>query len=252
MNQISGIGDCVTQIDKQIVTERLAFLKIELPILSAKIDGIVDVLWKVRAACAAIWTAVIGAGLSTTTLTQGSGSGATQIILHPHSFLLPFACVTPVLFWIIDSKNNQWYRRITRREYEIQQYINDVKDRTWPTSLAEELSRGNIAFPCYDLAGIATYVNNREHPRFKWQASFIRSAVDPIPFCFYGLQMIISGAITAVVFSQARPAVKFAPLVISGVLLIMVLTMAAIVRPPKEKRLGIKPLQRPAETKPGN
>jgi hypothetical protein len=233
MNQLPRTDGSAEQIDKRLLDERLAFLKIELPILSAKIDGIVDVLWKIRAACVAIWTAVTGAGLTTTTLTQGAASGGTQVIQHPHAFLLPFAAVVPILFWIIDCKNNQWYRRISRREYEIQQYINDVKDRTWPASFREELSRGQIEFPCYDLAGIATYETNREHRRFKWQASFIRSAVDPIPFGFYGLQIMISGAIAAIVFHEATPWMRFSSLAIGGLLLIALLIVAAIVRPQK-------------------
>lgn len=236
MNQTPGISDPATQIAKRMVDERLAFLKIELPILSAKIDGIVDVLWKIRAASVAIWTAVTGAGLTTATLTQ-AGSTTTQVI-HPHSFLLPFAAVVPALFWIIDAKNNQWYRRISRREYEIQQYINDVKHRTWPSSLSEELSRGAIEFPCYDLAGIATYENNQEHPRFKWQASFIRSAVDAIPFGFYGLQIVISGIIAAAVFPEAKPWMRFSALAAGGLLLITLLITAAIVKPRKSNKIS--------------
>ena len=33
----------------------------------------------------------------------------------------------PMLFLFVDAKNNQWYRRLSERESQIQQFLNDPK-----------------------------------------------------------------------------------------------------------------------------
>jgi hypothetical protein len=149
-------------------TPDLDLLKTEITLLASKISSVVDTLWKVRTASITLWTAVLGVGL-------GSFTGDKKPIVP----LLILSCLLPVAFINIDARNNRWYRRLSYREYAIQQYLND-------TSFV-----GPAPFPIYDLAGTNTF---RESKRHDWEFSLLRSIVDPIPLTVYGGQLLFSAA----------------------------------------------------------
>jgi hypothetical protein len=149
----------VSQID-------LDFLKTEITLLAGKISSVIDTLWKVRTASITLWTAVLGVGLGSFT--------ADKAPIIP---LLILSCLLPVAFINIDARNNRWYRRLSSREYDIQQYLND------PAYI------GPTPFPVYDLAGANTFRGSEWHA---WEFSLLRSLVDPIPLSVYGGQLLFS------------------------------------------------------------
>lgn len=144
----------------------LDLLKVEMQILASKVANVIDTLWKIRTASITLWTAVLGVGL-------GSFTDNKEPVLP----LLILSCLLPVLFFNIDARNNRWYRRLSSREYSLQQYLND------PDYKSPE------GFPIYDLSGANTF---RGSSYYAWEFSIARSCVDPIPLSVYGGQALFS------------------------------------------------------------
>lgn len=166
--------------EEKLTQERLAILKIELPILATKIGSTVDTLWKVRTVGLTAWIAVFGAGL-----------GQFDENKHPVPFLLVLSCVLPLWFAIIDAKNHQWYRRLELRENAIQSYINKefIDVNGVRHSFSAICALNDFAFPLYDLAGEFTYAGSK---KFEWEVSFRRNLAEPIPVLIYGSQTFLS------------------------------------------------------------
>ena len=120
--------------------EQLNILKQELTILATKIGGTVDILWKVRGLSLTLWTAAFTVGV-----------GNFSIDKQPIIALLAMTAFLPLLFLFVDAKNNQWYRRLSERESEIQKFLNDpeykLRRPTDQLHFSRLLSKANI-FPC--------------------------------------------------------------------------------------------------------
>ena len=130
----------------------------------------------------------------------------------------------PMLFLFVDAKNNQWYRRLSERESQIQQFLNDPKYILpaigLPVTLHSPPLEGKSFFPVYDLAGVATF---GENPRFKWQTSILRSMVDTIPSAAYWSQVFFCCVACSI---YAGPSVKRRFLPVSITLFLLLRTIA--------------------------
>lgn len=171
-------------------------LKTEMSVLASKISSVIDTLWKVRTASISLWSAVLSVGL-------GSFSAAKEPVVS----LLVLGCFLPILFINIDARNNRWYRRLSNREYAIQQYLNVPSED--PSS----------PFPVYDLAGDNTFRGSRQHV---WEFSLLRSLVDPIPLTFYGGQLLFS-AVVCTLYLTGPWRVIFLPCVFLTLLVVGIL-----------------------------
>lgn len=156
-----------------ISEEQYSDLKQELGILSPKISGAVDTLWKVRTVEVTLWTAILGVGL-------GSFLQAGQPIVP----LLILSCVLPIVFINIDARNNQHYQRVTSRESAIIDVMNGDYD-----------SYAN-PFPVFDFCAKFTYSMEKKKGK-DWKCSVVRNMADPIPLSFYASQLVFSSCICA-------------------------------------------------------
>lgn len=197
--------------------EQLNILKQELTILATKIGGTVDILWKVRGLSLTLWTAAFTVGV-----------GNFSIDKQPIIALLAMTAFLPLLFLFVDAKNNQWYRRLSERELEIQKFLNDPEYKLpatdGPATLQSPPLEGKPLFPVYDLAGLATF---GENPGFKWQTSILRSMVDTIPTVVYWSQVFFS-CIACTIY--AGPSVRRLFLPVSITLFVLLRTIAHLYR----------------------
>lgn len=197
--------------------EQLNILKQELTILATKIGGTVDILWKVRGLSLTLWTAAFTVGV-----------GNFSIDKQPIIALLAMTAFLPLLFLFVDAKNNQWYRRLSERESEIQKFLNDPEYKLpatdGPATLQSPPLEGKSLFPVYDLAGLATF---RENPGFKWQTSILRSMVDTIPTVVYWSQVFFS-CIACTIY--AGPSIRRLFLPVSITLFVLLRTIAYLYR----------------------
>jgi hypothetical protein len=193
--------------------ERLNILKQELTILAAKIGGTVDTLWKIRGLSLTLWTAAF---------TVGVGNFTTD--KQPIIVILIVTAFLPLLFLFVDAKNNQWYRRLSERESQIQQFLNDPKYVLSATGLPATLQsaslEGRSLFPVYDLTGVATL---GEDPTFKWQTTILRSMVDTIPSVVYWSQVFFS-CIACTLYANSPVRLLFLPI---SIILFLVLRTGA-------------------------
>jgi len=154
-----------------ISEEKYSDLRQELNILSGKISGAVDTLWKVRTAEVTLWTAILGVGL-------GSFLQAGQPIIP----LLILSCALPIVFINIDARNNEHYQRVTSREAAIIDVMNgDCEGYVEP-------------FPIFDFRADFTYSQEKKESK-NWKFSVIRNMADPISLSFYGSQLVFSSCI---------------------------------------------------------
>jgi hypothetical protein len=176
--------------------ENLAILKEELAILATKSGDVVSTLWSIRALSLTLWTAAVAVGL-------GNFAEKKQPIIG----LLALTVFMPMLFFLADAKNNQWYRRVSSREWQIQQFLNCpgyvLPATGLPATLQSPAAPGTSQFPVYDLGGASTFGNDA---KFRWETQMIRSMIDPIPTAIYWSQVFFSCAVCAI---SAGPAIRW-------------------------------------------
>lgn len=181
--------------------ERLALLQTELSILSAKTEGVVATLWRVRTTSLTLWTASVAVGL-----------GSLDANNDPNLYFLVLTAVFPALFLFVDAKNHQWYRRVTRREKEIQAFINNPEYKLPSTqqhmTFDVWLSSKDICFPVYDLPGKFTCGKDVE---FAWDVGLLSNLTEPIPLLVYGTQMFLS-CVACTLVASAPVSFLFIPL----------------------------------------
>jgi hypothetical protein len=219
--QVQDFGSDRIQAEK-LLTTRIDLLKLELTNLTTKIISSVDFLWKIRAAAAVIWIGTLGYSID-------KGASGTR----PIFVMLVVTMLIPIWFCWIDSKYNRWYQRLNQRETQIQLFINSkeyVLPSTGQKMSFDDLNKGESSlFPVYDISGKFTFCEN---PRYKWEASLIRSWTDQTPALVYGSQMFVS-AILVTVYETRWWSYLFVPGV---VLFYLVLFVSAYV---VKKRMGV-------------
>lgn len=172
---------------------------------------------KVRGLSLTPWTAAFTVGV-----------GNFSIDKQPIIALLAMTAFLPLLFLFVDANNNQWYRRLSERESQIQQFLNEPKyvlpATHLPVTLQSPSRDGKSLFPVYDLAGVATF---GEHPGFKCQTSILRSMVDTIRSAVYWSQVFFSCVACTIC---AGPSVRRLFLPVSITLFLLLSTIAYLSR----------------------
>lgn len=169
--------------DKRVFDEKLELLKLEINILNARINQLVDNVWKIRSICLTIWLAGLSYGLGT--LSQGN---------KPFISILMISTIIPIVFMLIDARETNWYFRYELRDSEIREFMT-LKDYILPStkkriSFEECLSDQVFRFPVYDLTGSKTLGDDK---LYLWQTRSLWSFLaTPVPFFFYSLQIFVS------------------------------------------------------------
>lgn len=192
--------------------DRLAILTQEISILATKVGGTVDTLWKIRGLSLTLWTAAFTVGI-------GNFSSDKKPII----VLLIVTAFLPLLFLLVDAKNNQWYRRLSNREAQIHAFLNDpeyvLPVSGLPATIQSPPDEGFSLFPVYDLAGAATFGLD---PWFEWQTKTLRSMVDPIPTAVYWSQVFFS-CVACSIFAGSQVRLVFLPISILAFLFLRIL-----------------------------
>lgn len=169
--------------NERVFEEKLELLKLELNILNARINQLLDNAWKIRHICLTLWLAGLSLGLGA--LSQGN---------KPIIEILLLSTIIPIVFLLIDAKETNWYFRYEFRDSEIREFMN-LKDYILPStekriSFEECLSEQVFRFPVYDLTGSKTLGDDKLylwHTKSLW--SFLAT---PVPLFYYSLQIFVS------------------------------------------------------------
>ena len=157
-------------------------LQSEITILSSKINGTVDRLWKIRGLSITLWSASVAIGLGATT----GNKDKIPELLWVSAFL-------PLLFWWIDATYNSWYCRFVIREREISKYLNcekyNLPGEDFEFNSSELLGAEKIKFPIFDQGGHETFNDSKW---FSWKVGKFHSFADTRPIIIFGGQVLIS------------------------------------------------------------
>lgn len=160
---------------------RLDLLKLEIGIIAGKAKDAVDNLWRIRVYTYTFWFACVGAGLAGLNFKENPG------IIWP---LVWLSFLPPMVAAFVDATYHGWYRLLILRETEIGKFLNNA-DYKLPNKTAfvtDSSCTDKIQnFPVFDLGASVTY--GREHKRWRWENSAIRSLASLTPLLVYASQL---------------------------------------------------------------